>query len=72
MDAAPVFALPFVAADIPGCATATGLSETTIREAIAAGDLVVRYGGKRATKPIVDAVELFTWIRSLPTTRRKP
>lgn len=70
MDAAtPVFALPFISADIPGCAAATGVSETTIREAVAAKSLVVHYAGRRAGKPVIDAVELFAWVRSLPTER---
>lgn len=65
----PVFALPFISADIPGCAAASGVSETTIREAVAAKQLVARYAGRRASKPVIDAVELFAWVRSLPTER---
>jgi excisionase family DNA binding protein len=51
---------------IAEAAEATGYSEKTIRRAIDAGDLVVRYGTK--TKPVVKADELEAWLDSLPTT----
>lgn len=50
-------------------AAATGLGTTTIKQAIATGDLVVHYGGERASKPILRAVDLDAWIASLPTTK---
>lgn len=63
------FALPFISADLATSAQATGVSESTIREAIAAGALVPRYVGRRASKPVLLATELFAWAESLPTER---
>jgi hypothetical protein len=48
---------------------ATGISEDTIRAAVADGSLVAHYVGAKATKPVFRAVELDEWIESLPTTR---
>lgn len=64
-----VFALPFISATFTEAAKATGISESTIRAAAEVGDLTVHYVGVKATKPVVDAVELFAWVRSLPTSR---
>ncbi|MBU4213915.1 MAG: hypothetical protein KJ792_04585 [Actinobacteria bacterium] len=61
--------LTAVSYDLAGAAGATGISERTIRDAIASGDLVANYVGSKATKPILRAVELDAWIASLPTTR---
>lgn len=48
---------------------ATGISEATIRAAVADGSLVAHYVGAKATKPVFRAVELDEWIESLPTVR---
>lgn len=48
---------------------ATGISEATIRAAIADGSLVANYVGVKASKPVLRAVELDAWIASLPTSR---
>jgi hypothetical protein len=48
---------------------ATGISEPTIRAAVANGDLIANYVGEKATKPVFRAVELDAWIASLPTER---
>lgn len=47
-------------------AQATGISEATIRTAIADGSLVANYVGAKALKPVLRAVELDAWIASLP------
>lgn len=39
-----------VSFDIPGAAMATGLSETTLRDAVRRGDLAAHYSG---TKPVI-------------------
>lgn len=51
--------------------TATGISEDTIRAAIQDGSLIANWVGAKATKPVLRAVELDSWIASLPTTRRR-
>ncbi len=48
---------------------ATGISEDTIRAAVADGSLVAHYVGAKATKPVFRAVELDEWVESLPTTK---
>lgn len=48
---------------------ATGISETTIKAAIADGSLVANYVGAKASKPVLRAVELDAWIASMPTQR---
>lgn len=58
----------FVACDLAGAVEATGLSETTIRAAVEAKELVAHYQGR---KPVFRAADLDEWIRSLPTERRK-
>lgn len=60
---------PFIAARLSKAAEACGTSETTLREAMEAGDLVANYLGKRATVPVVRAAELDAWVKSRPTTR---
>ncbi|MDA8440515.1 MAG: hypothetical protein M0Z51_16875 [Propionibacterium sp.] len=69
MTDGPVYALPFVSADIAEAARKSGASETSIRVAIASGDLTAYYLGDRSTKPLIRAVDLDAWVRSLPTTR---
>lgn len=64
-----VIAYPFISADLPTAAAATGVSETTLREAIEVGDLTARYVGRKATKPIVAADDLHAWVQSLPVQR---
>lgn len=58
-----------VSFDLPGAVVATGLSKTTIQNAVTAGELVAHYVGR---KPVFRAVDLDEWIASLPTERRKP
>lgn len=60
---------PFVAADLERAAEASGVSKTTIREALADGALVAHYVGGRASKPVIRAADLDEWIESLPTER---
>lgn len=58
--------LKAISYDYAGAAEATGLSETTIRAAEKAKELVAHYQGR---KPVFRAVDLDNWIRSLPTER---
>lgn len=47
-------------------AIASGHSEVTIRRAVAAGDLAVRYvtvAGRKNSKPVIERDELARWIR---------
>jgi len=57
-----------VSFDIPGAALATGLSETTLRDAVRRGDLAAHYSG---TKPVIDRDELRAFIRALPSEKRR-
>lgn len=57
---------PFISTDIAGAIVATGVKETKLREAINRGDLTVHY---HDSKPLLRAVDLDDWIRSLPTTK---
>lgn len=52
-----------VSYDLRGAAEATGVSVSTIQAAVAAGDLVASYVGR---KPVFRAVELDAWVASLP------
>lgn len=56
-------ALAAVSYSRDGAAEATGCSRSSIDNAIAAGDLTAHYLG---TKPLIRAVDLDDWIRSLP------
>lgn len=58
--------LKAVSYDTTGAVEATGLSKTTIQEAVAKGELIAHYSGR---KPIFRAVDLDLWIESLPTER---
>ena len=49
---------------VPMLAKATGLSETTIKDAITAGDLEARYMGR---KRVVMKECATDWLKSLPT-----
>jgi hypothetical protein len=62
-----VTTFPFIAAPVSRAAEAAGVSETTLRQAIALGEVVVHYAGRRATKPIIRAIYLDQWVQSLPT-----
>jgi len=62
-------ALRAVSYTLAGAVEATGISEDTIRAAIADGSLIANYVGAKATKPVLRAVELDAWIESLPTSR---
>lgn len=55
-----------VSYDIPGAVLASSLSERELRRAIAAGDLVVHYRGR---KPLITHDELRAFIEALPTER---
>lgn len=59
-----------VSYDLDGAAAATGLSERTLRDDIARGDLIAHYGGKGKTKPLIEREDLIAYIRSLPTERK--
>jgi hypothetical protein len=63
-----VVQLAAVSFDLPGAVAACGLSDKTIRKAIADGDLVAHYYG---TKPVIVAADLAEWIESLPTERAR-
>lgn len=52
--------------DLPAAAAAVGLSDRTLRDAIADGSLTAHYLGR---KPLVLREDLVEWIRSLPTER---
>lgn len=52
-----------------GAVAATGIGETTIKRAIAEGDLVAHYVGK---KIVLRAVDLDEWIQSLPSSGGRP
>ncbi len=59
-------AKPKFAYSIAEAAEATGVSDRTIRRAIEAGDLAVRYPTSRAVIPVD---ELRAWIESKPSQR---
>ena len=65
-----VVAYPFISAPLEVAAAHSGVSVTTLRQAIADGDLIARYIGSKATKPVVRAVDLDEWLQTLPTERR--
>jgi hypothetical protein len=52
-----------IALSIPDAAAAVGYSETTLKDAIAKGDLIVRYAN---TKGVIAADDLIEWVKSLP------
>lgn len=52
-----------IALSIPDAAAAVGYSETTLKDAITKGDLVVRYAN---TKGVIAADDLLEWVKSLP------
>lgn len=52
--------------DLDGAATATGVSDRTLRNAIASGDLVAHYIGR---KPVILRDDLADYVRALPTTK---
>lgn len=56
--------LAAVSYNTAGAVAATGIGETSIKEAHARGDLVAHYLG---AKLVFRAVDLDEWIRSLPT-----
>lgn len=57
-------AFGFVATDTLGAVEATGISKTTIQDAVKAKNLIAHYVGR---KPVFRAADLDEWIRSLPT-----
>ena len=62
-DERPVFS--FVSCSLDQAAKRTGLSKSTIQQAIRDGDLIANYRGR---KPLIRAVELEAWVASLPTS----
>jgi hypothetical protein len=56
-----------LAYSIPNFAEAVDLSVTTIRLAIAQGELKVGYPTKSARKPVIEKDEGVRWLRSLPS-----
>lgn len=59
-------ALGAVSYNMAGAVGATGIGETTIKAAIASGDLIAHYVG---VKTVIRAADLDEWIQSLPTER---
>lgn len=57
-------ALAAVSYNVAGAVKATGIGDTTIRQAIAENELVAHYVGN---KPVILAADLADWIESLPT-----
>lgn len=53
-----------LALTIPDAAAAVGVSESTLRRAIATHSLIARYVG---TKPVIQVRELDAWLESLPS-----
>lgn len=60
-------ALAAVSYNMSGAVAASGVGETTIKKAIADGDLIAHYVG---VKTVILAADLAEWIESLPTERR--
>lgn len=58
--------LPAVSYKMAGAVAATGIGETNIKKAIADGELVAHYVGR---KLVIHAADLDEWVRSLPTER---
>lgn len=58
--------LPQISYPLADAAKATGYSESTIRRAVASGDLVVHYP---AGKPVILADDLRAWVANAPTER---
>lgn len=63
MARAPIVPVSY---DLARAAAAVGLSERTLRDAIATGDLIAHYLGR---KPLIRRADLDAWIESLPTER---
>lgn len=59
-------ALAAVSYNMAGAVGASGIGETTIKKAIANGDLIPHYVGN---KIVIRAVDLDEWVQSLPTER---
>ena len=59
-------ALAAVSYNMAGAVAACGISESTIKAAIANDQLVAHYVGR---KLVIRAVDLDDWIQSLPTER---
>jgi hypothetical protein len=55
-----------IAYSIPEAAEATGVSESSIRRAIASGDLIASYP---TSKPVIAYDVLVAWIANAPTER---
>jgi len=59
-------ALAAVSYNMAGAVAASGVGETSIKRAIADGDLIAHYVG---VKTVIRAADLDEWIASLPTER---
>lgn len=59
-------ALAAVSYNMAGAVAASGVGETTLKRAIADGDLIAHYVG---VKTVIRAADLDEWIQSLPTER---
>lgn len=57
-----------IAYPLAEAAAQVGLSDRTLRDAIADGSLTAHYAG---TKPLVAPADLRAWFESLPTERSK-
>lgn len=58
-----------IAFDLQSAAAAVGLSDRTLRDAIADGSLTAHYQGR---KPLILRDDLIEYIRSLPTEKGGP
>ena len=56
-----------IAYPLAEAAAQVGLSDRTLRDAIADGSLTAHYAG---TKPLVSPADLRSWFESLPTEKR--
>lgn len=61
-----VLGLAAVSYNVAGAVAASGISETTIRTAIKAGDLIVHWLG---SKPVIRSIDLDEWIQTFPTEK---
>lgn len=60
-------ALAAVSYSLDGAADASGIGKTNISAAIKAGNLIAHYQG---SKPIILAIDLASWVESLPTKKQ--
>lgn len=58
-----------IAYNLDGAAAATGLSLTTIKNAVRANELTARFAG---TKPLIGHADLLEWFNALPLDKPVP